>query len=331
METTLGETNALKLLYLPLGDQPGLETAFSQVFHRTDIFYYLNYTPFDVIEPLLREVDNFVPDILHIQATDHVSPSTIGIIRKRFPKLIITQWLGDQRKSVIDYVVEHGRQLDLTLISNTGQLDDYRNAGCQRVDYWQHAANREIDFVDNPLPWEERQNGIVFCGHNYGENTFPASKERIDLCRALTEAFPDFRVYGRGWEGMGVRQGTPSEIPWYEQAKVYHKAKITVGIGHVNDIACGVSDRPFIAMAAGTCHFSRRVPGMEDYFRNGSHWVLWDKIEECVDMIKWILPVEGLRSQIGERGREEVLKNHTWDTRVQEYIGLLKKHFLWSK
>lgn len=312
----------MKLLYLPLlylnqnNEQKYLERAFRKAGLEVEVFDYLN-TP-ESNNELQDIVTRFKPDVIHcqFQGTSVIRPSLLEELRSMSPNLIITQWTGDVRDNppYIPEVVEYGKYCDITFVSNLTDSDIYKEQGLTDVRYWQNAvANPEQ--IGEPV---DNHKGIIFCGGNY--DRFNQSQERKDLVKAFQDAFGDqFYLYGPGWEGRPT-------LPWDEQTEQYAKSSVILGQNNVGGKEWWFSDRTLIAMASGRPFLAEYSEGIEQVFDEGSDCLFWRTIPEAVEKARWLLEHGDEAQEIGLDGQKEVLKRHTWNTRVQEYLHHIKDY-----
>lgn len=302
-----------KLLYLPLIYQGGNEQfdlyeAFSKVFE-VKIHDHLNESYANDV--LIELMASFQPDIVHSQFSEKIDPRVIKKLRKQYPKVIWTQWTGDCRPKPLPLIVQFGKLMDATLLaSGLGQAEAYEEQGVKNIRYWQHAV-APWQFI-KPLPAKDRS-GIVMVANNY-DQTDP-SGDRLELAKRLTLEFPDFTAYGSGWPD-DVRHGDP--IPWTQQGVLYNRAFLTVGTNGINTVPGYWSDRPYIALAAGSPHLTHAVPGYNlPSFQYHNH-------DEAVKLIKTarFTPLE--TDAIAKLGQEYVRDHETWDHRVIQYQQILE-------
>jgi len=110
-----------------------------------------------------------------------------------------------------------------------------------------------------------------------------------------------------------------------EMAKVYQCSKIVINVGR-DDYPQDVSLRGFEAMAAGAL-FITRLPSELSLmgFEPNVHFVGFKDERELLDLVKYYLSNEKERQQIAETGREKVLKEHTYDARVEALLKVLEQ------
>lgn len=312
--------------------QRGQIEAFRKIFGKPNTFEFdfmdLWRRNVDPNEPLIEAAIEHEPDWiwLQVQGSNIIQPWALHEIRKRVPHCFISHWMGDCRPTIAPDLAEICRMTHATLISSVGQMQLYRDTGAPRVEYVQIGLDPE-DIGDGPL-WEPpfRVPDVVFCGGHYGHvrEFAEGTGDRLSAIRRLAAKGFDVGVVGQGW---------PSDIPVVgtchvkQQHYIYKRAKIALSINHFNNIDRYYSDRLLIAMASGTAVLVRRFPGFEQEFASVA-CPPWSDNDELTRLAHELLSDDAFRKRIGTRGRERVLKDHTWEARIR---ALVPKIEAWRK
>ena len=82
------------------------------------------------------------------------------------------------------------------------------------------------------------------------------------------------------------------------------------------------SNRLFDALACGTFVISDKIPSADTLFEGSI--VTYDGVEDLNDKINYYMSHDEKRTKLAEKGREIVLKNHTFDDRVKKILSCLK-------
>ncbi len=273
----------------------------------------------EVNERFIMAARNWNPDwiFLQVQETNILHAGSIARLKKILPKCVISHWMGDCRHTVSPYLASICREAHLSLISSVGQTGMFMEAGAKEVRYLQIGLDWEEDVLGVP-PWTPpfRVPEVVFCGGYYGD-LYPGTIERERGVMALKNAGIDIGIVGNGWpagypvEGVcGVKQ----------QHHIWKRCKVALNINNFNDIQNYYSDRQIIAMASGKPLVCKYIPGLENEFENGKHCLWYYDEAELVRHVRTLLGDPGLCQQIGNAGRIEVLKNHTWVARIKDVI-----------
>lgn len=303
--------------------QKGMIQAFKKVFGDENVF------DFDYCELSRRRIPNpaindkfffeatrVKPDWvwLQVQDTGILDHRAVSSLRESLPNCVVTHWTGDLRPEVSPYMSSFSKVCHITLASSVGQLPKFRAAGAPNARYLQIGLDWDEDVLGLP-EWEPpfRVPDVVFCGNHYGRS-FPGTKDRVLAVETLINAGIDIGVVGGGW---------PKNFPTVgmchvkQQHHVWKRAKIALNVNNFNDVEGYYSDRQIISMASGTPLVCRYIPGLEKEFSQEVHCLWYEEPKELLDHVARLLGDPALRKQIGEAGKEEVIKNHTWESRIR--------------
>jgi hypothetical protein len=152
------------------------------------------------------------------------------------------------------------------------------------------------------------------------------SAHRYELVEFLQKNFADRCAF---WPkpGQPAVRGKPLQ-------DLYRSVKIAIGdscfVG--SGLANYWSDRIPETLGRGGLLLHPNVPGLEQYFHDGVDMLTWDAFDwsNLGDMIEAILSKEndGLRRQIANQGRANVLKHHTYEVRMEQLWDLMKNQGL---
>jgi hypothetical protein len=306
--------------------QRGQIDAFAKVFGSTNTqhFDYLQEqrdgrsVP-DINDRFVKAAVDFWPDFcwLHLQETNIIQAEAIARIKKALPSCVITSWMGDCRTSVSPYLASICRVVDLMLISSVGQIPMFTMAGAKEVRYLQIGLDWEEDVMGNP-PWTPpfRVPEVVFCGAYYG-SLYPGTVDRVAAIRALQNAGIDIGIVGNGWPSGFPVVGTCAVK---QQHHIWKRCKVAINTNHFNDIDHYYSDRQIISMASGAPLVCKYIPGLESEFENGKHCLWYQDEAELVRQVRSLLRDPALARRIGAAGRDEVIRNHTWEARIMDLL-----------
>jgi hypothetical protein len=111
---------------------------------------------------------------------------------------------------------------------------------------------------------------------------------------------------------------------YQELADVYRKSRIVVNVGR-DDYPTDVSLRFAEAMAAGAL-FVTQLPSELDRmgFQDGTHYAGFRHYDELASLLRNYLSDEVLRRRIADCAREKVMREHTYDARVEQWLNLVR-------
>lgn len=199
---------------------------------------------------------------------------------------------------------------------------------CVASDYYSDILNERLNVKVEPLLqctdpevfYNERDDSLeeelLFVGvtrHVY--------RQIVKDCMELNH---DVSVYGRGWEKFIDEKYIKGKyIDNSELHKYYSSCKILLN-DHWDDMKefDFPSNRLFDALACGTFIISDEIPSEKWLFENNIE--TYSTLEELDEKINYYLNNPEERESKALKGKELVLKNHTFDNRVNDIIRYLK-------
>ena len=168
-------------------------------------------------------------------------------------------------------------------------------------------------------------NDVVVAGSYY--------RNRAELFEKL--AGFDFGIWGPGWEKLdqksklrGCIKGT--HTPPSEWSKIYSASKIVLAT-HYQDPESRfpvyqASPRIFETLACGAFVISDDQRDVFSLFKEGVHLERFMDPKDLVEKIKYYLdrPIE--REEMSQRGRQEVLNNHTYVHRIERLLYIISQN-----
>jgi len=315
----------LKVLYLPLGEQPGTVDGFKNVGVDLQVYNFWGHweatkNRIAVENEFLTKVRQFQPHLIHMQLqfTGVLSANVLNEARAACPGVIMTNWSGDCRAHAMSEFTQVGNAVDYSLISSTGQLEMYRNAGCKNIKYWQIGYDPKVNFPKNN---QDFQYDAVFIGNNYG-NTFPDGHIRTGAVSFLNGALSRFKAFGTGY-GQGI-----SAIDMKQTNDIYNQTICPISISNFNNVSHYFSDRLLYCVASGRPTISWYFPGCESYFVEGSEIFYARSNSDIVNIVNYCKENPEVAKQIGINGHKRVLREHTFTSRIIELLNITKLNHL---
>jgi len=178
--------------------------------------------------------------------------------------------------------------------------------------------------IHRPVMLSEREreaygHDVVFVGSYY--------QNRAELFAKI--AGFDLALWGPGWSALAEGSPLVSKIrgahtPPSEWLKIYSACKIALVIHYQSPQnsfpVYQASPRIFEAMACGCFVISDRQRDVFSLFEDGKHLVGFDNPNDLIEKINYYLSHHEEREEIAGRGREEVLKHHTYVDRIKKLI-----------
>jgi O-antigen biosynthesis protein len=146
------------------------------------------------------------------------------------------------------------------------------------------------------------------------------------IIKDLLPTDKDLAVYGTNWKEIIPEKYIKGEhIPNRELRKAYSSCKILLN-DHWDDMREKgfISNRLFDGFAAGAFIISDSIQGAEKVF--GNALVTYNTPEELNSLIETYLNNENGRTKKAETGHDIVIKNHTFQKRVEHILEILNKN-----
>ncbi|MBF0424768.1 MAG: glycosyltransferase family 1 protein [Magnetococcales bacterium] len=145
--------------------------------------------------------------------------------------------------------------------------------------------------------------------------------------RHFIQAVPQLDAFGpEDWGRVdlpNVRyRGTCDQ--YHESGQVFARSRINLAVTRVYSMD-GLSDRIFNVLRAGGFLLANRQEPLQQMFREGVHLDAYTTVEELIDKIRYYEDHPLARERIAQCGLEEVLKNHTFGSRIRRILDLLKQ------
>lgn len=145
-----------------------------------------------------------------------------------------------------------------------------------------------------------------------------------EIVKDCLEKNHDLSIFGVGWDEFIDKELIKGEfIPNDELYKYYSSCKILLN-DHWQDMKDldFPSNRLFDALACGTFVISDDIPSAKTLF--DGNIITYSDADDLDEKIKFYLDNPQEREKLSKKGKEIVLKNHTFDNRVDEILNCLK-------
>lgn len=196
----------------------------------------------------------------------------------------------------------------------SGKSPSYLQAFSDALDKQVKGAN-PINTLE--LPYEELLDDLEF---------YIRGLDRIELLKAIKDT--TVHIFGSDDELLGdwekaLGPDHPSlilhpAVPYEEALELMKKAKIVLNSSPTRSS----HERIFAGLACGAAVLTNDNPYIRENFKDGEEILLfktgeWDKVNET---IRLYLNDEDKRHQLASKGRERVMRAHTWDHRAKTLI-----------
>ena len=230
--------------------------------------------------------------ILHPESATPYLPSGLSQVAIPTASFQIDTYTYTRRRIAWSMLFDH------VFVFHPGYDAEFRAAGHPGAHFLPHAVDAEL-FAGEEL---ERTFEVGWVGQVHG----PIYRRREMIVRMLSEAFR-MNDFGRRYS-------------LEEMAKVYSQSRIVVNIGR-DDFPQDANLRTFEAMGAGALLITSLPSELTQIgFEEGVHFIGYREVQEIKPLVRKYLAEDSARKSIGDAARGKVLREHTYDQRVERLL-----------
>ncbi|GAB1421518.1 hypothetical protein MASR2M15_16870 [Anaerolineales bacterium] len=179
--------------------------------------------------------------------------------------------------------------------------------------------------VFSPIPVADKDLDVMFYGHGREYRA-----EWIDAMIAQpARLMPDtkFAVRGTALGDLGPTQLLPY-LSFSKLREYACRSKINLCItrGAHASIYASSSSRPFELSAMGAAIVANPYLGLEEWFEPDKEIIIINDSAEAIERYQWLLTHDQEREAIGQRARQRVLKQHTFQHRARELRQIIQTY-----
>jgi glycosyltransferase involved in cell wall biosynthesis len=323
------EKKISRVLYAPIYDPSvntklqietkfGLREALEKEFHVAEVDYYSN--PLKLIDV----AEYWKPDIFLTQIQDAkvLNLNHIKYLQSYHKNAIYINWNGDfHPEHILDPEYMNMMSLfDISLYVTTFMRKEYDKAKLNWK-YWQIGYEISKNISDETPKKDTPKHDVLLLGNGY-------HAERVKLGEFL-RGMKNINVGMYGFWPKHIRTNGMNIYDFAAGARLYKNCKIAISDSR-KEAPGFVSNRLFQALYSGAFLLQQRVEGIEELtgLKSGVHFVEWTDLKDLKDKINWYLLNIIERNRISKAGQKEVLKNHSFDARVEELKVMMQKENL---
>lgn len=213
-------------------------------------------------------------------------------------------------------------EYDGFLSNSLGGMEQLRAMGAPKARVLYYGADPD---VFSPVTVGQDLDAF-FYGHGYEYR-----REWIDaMLTAPSKALAGAKFALRGTR-FDIDLGMTERLPYLSFSKLREyccRSKLNLNItrkAHASVYASSTS-RPFELAALQCCIVSNPYEGIEEWFEPGKELFVVHDADEAIETYRWLLTHDEERRRIGERARQRVLAQHTFQHRARELVGILREH-----
>ena len=212
-------------------------------------------------------------------------------------------------------------EYDGFLSNSRGGVERLREMGARQARVLYYGADPELF---SPLPVAQDLDAF-FYGHGYEYR-----REWIEAMLTMpSNALPGTRFALRGTR-FDIDLGTTERLPYLSFSKLREyccRSRINLNItrkAHASVYASSTS-RPFELAALGCCIVSNPYEGIEEWFEPQKELFVVHDAQEATELYRWLLTHDDERRRVGERARQRVIAEHTFQHRARELVHILNE------
>ena len=267
---------------------------------------------------LIVAVRAFQPDAIVILKGETISWETLVTLRTHNIPLV-SWWVDDPFR--FPMLLRHFELFDVVYAFDKECVANLKARGIKHVIYLPCACDQTTFY---PQSLDPSDYSLLNCTVGFVAVYYPERAALLSQMKGL-----DVGLWGSGWEAAPELYELPSgtwrgqRITAANAAKVYNLAKICPNVHHSQTSFGGLNTRTFEILAAGGFELVDNVPGLEEHFEVGREIVAYASPAQFRELTEYYLSHSSERAAIAERGRSRVLRDHTYEKRLEVILKTL--------
>jgi spore maturation protein CgeB len=255
----------------------------------------------DMNQQLLACVDSFRPDVmLTVQMNYELWIETLEFIKARGDVATVSWTTDDSWKyREVSRFIAHA--YDAMTTTYDYRVESYRKDGIDQVLLTQWAVSS--DWLASPLRADECRYDVTFVGAAHGD--------RLAMVDQLRQAGIDIKCFGFGWDGGTIAS---EDIP-----RIMRESIVSLNFNNSQG-ENQIKARMFEVPGAGGFLLTDSARGLERYFDPGKEIVVFNSLDEAIDLIRFYVAQPEVRDRIANAGHSRVRQEHTYEGRLTEVL-----------
>jgi spore maturation protein CgeB len=280
----------------------------------------IDHLAFFVSESVMARCEAFKPDLVFALAQ---APLTIECLENlRTQKIPTAFWFVEDFR-FMDYWKSKAVYYDYFFTIQKGDFfKELEEAGIKNYSCLPMAASPGIH---KPCELNENEkeyfgSDISFVGAGY--------YNRRHFLKGLVDC--DFKIWGTDWDmsselGSSIKR-KGERIETEETVKIFNAARININLHSstyhrgINPFGDFVNPRTFEILSCGGFQLVDRRSGFEGLFEVNEELIVFDDLDDLRQKISYYLNNPEERNKIIKKGRDRVLRNHTYENRMEEML-----------
>jgi spore maturation protein CgeB len=276
-----------------------------------------------ISEAVTARCESFKPDIVLALAQAPLTADCLETLRRQ--KVTTAYWFVEDFR-FMEYWKNIAAYYDFFFTIQKGQFfTELQSAGIKNYHYLPMAACPDIH---KPVRLSEEEikyygSDLSFAGAGY--------YNRRLFMRGLLDF--DFKIWGSDWDLHSdlapCIQRSGARIDTEEIVKIFNASRININLHSstyhkgINPFGDFINPRTFEIMACGGFQLADRRPALEGLFEAGEEIIVFDDLGDLRSKAAYYLADPEERHRIAERGRQRVLREHTYENRMKEMLEVI--------
>jgi spore maturation protein CgeB len=276
-----------------------------------------------ISEMIMARCESFKPDLVLVLAQAPVTSDCINQLRQK--GVTTAYWFVEDFRFMEYWKKIAGNYDFFFTIQRDAFFTELENAGIKNYHYLPMAACPDVHKPVQLSDEEKNHYGspVSFVGAGY--------YNRRHFFQGLLDY--DLKIWGTDWDMQsplaGSIQRSGERIDTDEIVKIFNGTDININLHSstyhkgVNPFGDFVNPRTFEIIACGGFQLVDRRAGLDGLFKMDEEIVLFDDLSDLRDKVSFYLSHPEEREMITEKGRERVLREHTYENRMQEMLEVI--------
>ena len=271
-------------------------------------------------EAFLLKCEEFKPDLVFVLAQAPLNEECLVTLKRN--KIPTAFWFVEDFR-FMEYWKNIAGYYDYFFTIQKGAFfEELEKSGVRNYHYLPMAASPDIHKPCKPSEEERDHYGsdISFMGAGY--------YNRRQFLKGLMDF--DFKIWGTDWNikselGRHI-QRSGERINTDEVVRIFNAAKININLhsstyhAGINPFGDFVNPRTFEIISCGGFQVVDKRSGLEGLFDINKEIVVYEDLDDLKRKIKYYLNNPEEREVIAEKGRQRILRDHTYEHRMKEML-----------
>lgn len=267
---------------------------------------------------------NFSPHCIIVLKGETIPSKVLEELRSQINVPIVTWWVDDPFR--FPDSVDISSLYDHFFVFDRYYVPQLERCGIKRVSYLPCACDPSIF---HPMSLSLRVRRRYACDVAFVALFYPPRDQLVQQMMGL-----DLAIWGPGWnspdgriaiQDVGKNALRGRRLSSKRAAHLYNVAKVCINVHHSQSKLNGLNTRSLEIAACGGFQVVDHLPGIHELLIPGEEVVCYETYDQARELVEYYLPRSVARAEIGKRGRQRVLGEHTYTHRVTTMLSAINK------